>query len=261
LLAAYLLGAGFSLAALFTDLVVAGPLYRSAPYIVGPLPGPLMAPYAGFFWLEVVGDTVGLIIGYRAALFPSLRRQILYLLTPIGLLVLDGILNWAIILSRDTGRIPPELINLLLILAGFLYADAVLRYGSFAGRPVARRDLFYSLLAAAVGLAALYLTVDRWLATYTPFPYPLATGILVVIVAVGFPAASRWLTAWLDKVLFRAEGQQRAIEAAQCALVTGYLARGRRDLARQQVARWRVALEELDVEPSPEIVGLWQKVE
>jgi DNA-binding SARP family transcriptional activator len=52
-----------------------------------------------------------------------------------------------------------------------------------------------------------------------------------------------------------------ADETAHRALVLSYLARGRRDLARRQVARWRQALDELDLEPSPEVTALWQMVE
>ena len=43
--------------------------------------------------------------------------------------------------------------------------------------------------------------------------------------------------------------------------VLGYLARGRRDLAAQQVARWRAALDELHLEPSEEARALWRTVE
>jgi DNA-binding SARP family transcriptional activator len=52
-----------------------------------------------------------------------------------------------------------------------------------------------------------------------------------------------------------------ADDPAQRALVLGYLARGRRDLARRQVARWRQALAELEVEPSPEARQVWNLVE
>jgi DNA-binding SARP family transcriptional activator len=210
---AYLLSAGFALAALFTNLLVAGPLYRPPPLIIGPLPGPLMQLYAGFFALGVIGGTAGLIVGYRATLSPSLRYQILYFLIPTGMVILSGVVNWIIVLTQDVNRIPHEVGDALLILAAFFYASAVLRYGSFVGRPMARRDLFYSALAAAVGLVALYLTqtLDHWLAAYTPFPYPLTTGILVMAIAVTFPVVRPWATTRLDRLLFRAERQQRTM--------------------------------------------------
>ncbi len=211
LLPAYLLSAGFALTALTTNLLVAGPLYRPPPLIIGPLPGPLMYVYAGFCALEVIGATVGLIAGYRVTLSPSLRHQILYLLIPTGLIILSGVIDWMIVLTQDANRIPHELSDGLLILAAFFYASAVLRYGSFVGRPMARRDLFYSALAAAAGLVALYLahTLDHWLAAYTPFPYPMATGILVMAIAIAFPVVRPWAMTRLDKWLFRAERQQR----------------------------------------------------
>jgi DNA-binding SARP family transcriptional activator len=208
---AYLASIVFALGALFTDLLVAGPLYRPLPYIIGPLPGPMMGLFATFFSVEVIGGTFGLIISYRLARSPSLRRQILYLLVPTGLVILSGVLNWIIVLTEDADRIPHELGDIFFILGAFFYANAVLRYGSFVGRPTARRDLFYSALAASLGLSAIYLTLtlDRWLVSYTPFPYPLTTGMLVVIIAVGFPVIRRQATMWLDGLFFGAERRQQ----------------------------------------------------
>ena len=50
-------------------------------------------------------------------------------------------------------------------------------------------------------------------------------------------------------------------EAAQRALVYSYLSRNRRDLARQQVAHWRHALEDLELKPPPQVEALWQRVQ
>jgi DNA-binding SARP family transcriptional activator len=52
-----------------------------------------------------------------------------------------------------------------------------------------------------------------------------------------------------------------AEEMARRALVLGYLARGRRDLAARQVVRWREVLDELNLEPSEEVRALWRMVE
>jgi hypothetical protein len=54
---AYLVSAALASAALFTGLVVAGPLYRPPPHIIGPLPGPLMPFCTAFFALEVIART------------------------------------------------------------------------------------------------------------------------------------------------------------------------------------------------------------
>jgi DNA-binding SARP family transcriptional activator len=213
LLLAYLSGAVLAWAALFTDLLVAAPLLRSSPYIIGAIPGPLMYVFLGLFGLEVTAGIAGLVAGYRATHSPSLRRQILYLLIPSALALLSGVANWIIVLTLSTDQIPFELGDILLILAAFFFAGAVLRYGAFAGRPIARRDLFYWVLAAAAGLSALYLALvlDQQLMAHTPFPYPLAMGIMAIVIAVSFPVASRWAALWLDRVFFRVEGQQRAM--------------------------------------------------
>jgi hypothetical protein len=65
-----------------------------------------------------------------------------------------------------------------------------------------------------------------------------------------FPLRWKWVTA-----------VEPAEEMAHRALVLGYLARGRRDLARQQVARWRAVLDELHLGPAEEARALWRMVE
>jgi DNA-binding SARP family transcriptional activator len=170
-----------------------------------------MPLYAGFFALEVMVGLAGLIAGYRTTPSRSFRRQILHLLVPTGLIVLAGILNWTIVFAGDADQIPHEWGSALLIAAGWSYARAVLRYGSLVGHPLDRRDLLYSIVGAATGLVILYLTTtfDRWLAVYTPLPFPVTTSLLVLVVAVGYPSISRWLTRRLDRLLFPAERRRR----------------------------------------------------
>jgi DNA-binding SARP family transcriptional activator len=62
---------------------------------------------------------------------------------------------------------------------------------------------------------------------------------------------------YLEKLL----AVEPADETAQRTLVAGYLSRGRRDLARRQVVRWRETLAELSLKPSPEARALWRIVE
>lgn len=208
---AYLVNTGLALAALFTDFLVAGSLQRPSLYIIGPIPGPLMYVLTGLFVVEVASGTAGLIAGYQAAHSPSLRRQILYLLTPAGLTILSSVAAWTIVLTKDTGRIPPELVTIPLIAAAIFYVRAVLGYGSFVGRPLARRDVVYSILSVTFGLIALYLTVtlDSWLNTFTPFSYPIITGILVIILAASFPVVSRWGMRQLDRWFFPTQRKRR----------------------------------------------------
>jgi len=44
-------------------------------------------------------------------------------------------------------------------------------------------------------------------------------------------------------------------------LVLGYLAQGRRDLARRQIIRWQQAMAELDIDPSPDVLALWDMIQ
>ncbi len=212
---AYLFSTGLALAALFSDLLVSGLLYRPRRPVLGPVVGPLMYAFAGFFVLVVAGGVAGLVTGYRTTRFPSLRHQIRHLLIAVGFMISSGLIAWySVLLVTDVGRALPAWVDGLMIGAGFLYIRAVLRYGLFIGRPMARQELFYSLLTTAVGLVALYLTLtlDRWLMTYyMPVPYPLATGMLVVTIALSFPVLSPWVTVRLDQALFRAEAQQRVM--------------------------------------------------
>jgi DNA-binding SARP family transcriptional activator len=210
---AYVCSIGCALAVLFTRLLVAGPLFRSPSDIIGPLPGPLMYAFLGLFMLQVVSGTSGVIAGCRATLSPSRRRQSLYLLIPIGLMALSGLVDWIIVLTQDMAAVPHELGDAMVILAGFFFTGAVLRRGSLVGRPTGRRELFYSALAATVGLAILYLTLglDQQLRTLTPVPYPLVTGLTVVILAISLPVIGPWIVNRLDNQLFRSEARQRAM--------------------------------------------------
>ncbi|HET8671460.1 MAG TPA: BTAD domain-containing putative transcriptional regulator, partial [Candidatus Saccharimonadales bacterium] len=62
---------------------------------------------------------------------------------------------------------------------------------------------------------------------------------------------------YLEKLL----AVEPADETAHRALVLGYLARGRGDLARRQIGCWRQVLAEFDLEPSPEARTIWSMVE
>jgi hypothetical protein len=213
LIPAYLISGSLALTALFTYWLIGGFRYQSAPHIVSPLPGPLMFFHALFFLFEIILGTVGLIASYRGASSPSLRYQIIYLLIPTCLVFVSGLAHWPMLLAKDLDYLPHELPDALLVLAAFFGAKAVVRYGSFTGRPLPLRNLFYSALAAVAGLIALYLTLslDQRLMPHTDFPYPPATGLLILAVAAGFPVFSQWVTGWLDRWLFPKEQEQQAL--------------------------------------------------
>lgn len=210
---AYLLSILLAIAVLFTNQVIAGPLYRVAPHVIGPMPGPLMPVLAGFSLLEVLGSMAGLIAMYRITPSLTLRHQLAYLLVPTGLILVSDVIHWFIILSQESFPIPHEVPDALLVLAAFFYARVVVRYGSFLGQPLTRRGVFYTTLAAMGGLLILYLAwqLDHWLMIYMNVHYPLATGILVLSLAVSFPLISDWITKRLDAWLFRGDQQQRTL--------------------------------------------------
>ena len=213
LLPAYLLSVGFALLALFTDLLVAGHLHFPAPHSVSYTPGPFMVFYTGFFILELLGAVVGLVSSYRLTRSPSYHQQIVYLLIPTILVLLGSIIHWITLLTETAPQIPHELPDALLVLGAVLYARTVVQYGSFVGRPLAWRSMFYSTLATVAGLTALYLTLtlDQWLTGYTTLPYYLVTGLLVLILATTFPTVSQWLTERLDQWFFRVERRQQEL--------------------------------------------------
>jgi DNA-binding SARP family transcriptional activator len=207
---AYLGSAGLALAALFTDLLVAGPVYRPPPHTIAPLPGPLMRVYGAFTALEIVIGVVGLVVNYRATLSPFSRHQTRQLLLSTGLIILSSVVNWVIVLTGDAERIPHELADASLIAAGCLYAQAVLQYGSLIGRPLNKRTMLYSALGGASLLLALYLglALDGRLAAYLPFPLLGTISLLVLVVVVGYAPAKRWVTERLDRLLFHAHRQR-----------------------------------------------------
>jgi len=244
---AYLLATAGTLAALFTDLVVAGPLYRPAPNpTIGPLPGPLMKVSAGIFWLEVFVGVAGVVVAYRTARSRTFRRQVRYLLLPLGFLISGVVVAWIISLSSDrTGRVPRELIDIGLILAAFLFAHAVLQYGSATGRPVAWRSVFYLMLYTVAGLTVAYLctTLDRFLATYTIYPYPVSTGLLILILAAAGPALHWRVVQRLDRSLFPHAHRQRVSLQRWTEELTGIT-----DPSQFQADLLRATCEELGVQ-------------
>jgi DNA-binding SARP family transcriptional activator len=212
---AYVSSAGLAIAALVSDWLIAGVMDRSAQLFVEPLPGPLMILFSGLSGVIGLTGVIGLAAGYRAAPQPFLRRQFLYVLIPSGLTLSSGLLTWLTLLIRPGLSIPREWADLLLLAAGLLYAHAVLRHSLFMNGPTAWRDLFYALSSAVAGLLLVYLTfsLDYRLERYTSFPYPLITGLLVVVIAAGFLPASHWLATRLDQAFFPAEHWQRGVAA------------------------------------------------
>ncbi|RPI34092.1 MAG: hypothetical protein EHM70_04020 [Chloroflexota bacterium] len=214
LLPGYLAGAVFAISALFTNLFVAGPLYRQPADIIGPLMGPVMPIFAVLFMTQMGFGTAGLVVGFFSTPSPSTRRQILSLLAPIILCVMSTIANWVIVLTENTGSIPHEIGDVLIILAAFFFANAVLGYGSVSGQPVRRRYMLYSLLIVLSVLAILYpiSVLDRILLSNQVVRYPLVTGILVLILVVGFPDVYRWVTTGLDRLFFGSKSARHHID-------------------------------------------------
>ena len=200
LVPAYLTSVFWAYAALFTNLVVDGFLHRPSPSPLAPHPGPLMPLVATAFAAEVLVALVCLAVAYGRIQSSSLRRQMRQLSLPIAVLVAGAIAAWAVVLTEGGGGIPRQLIDVTLLTAGFLLARAVLRHGTPVGRPLSWRCIVYASLTAVVLLGTLHLTIilDRTLTSHTPFPYPLTTGILFLVVAVGGVPIARWMMRHLD---------------------------------------------------------------
>jgi DNA-binding SARP family transcriptional activator len=213
LLPAYLLSAGIAGLALLNDFFVADYLYRPASYLINHMPGPFLGIYTSFVVLITAGSTIGLLVSYYSHYSPSLRQQVIYLLIITALVFLESVIHWLPTLTKTSDQIPHLISDMLLIIMAILYTQAVIRYGSFVGHPLARRNLFYSTLATIIGLLALYLTLslDQWLIGYTSWPYYLATGLLVLILATNFQAFSQGLTKRLDGWFFADERRQQEL--------------------------------------------------
>lgn len=213
LTAAYLPGLMLAWLTVFTQFIVAGPLYTVAPHITKPIPGPLMPVGAAIFMLQLLVGIGGLYSCYKKTLSASFRRQVFTLFISAVLVMLASLIYWIDILTAEGRLIPHELPDVLLLVAAFLSTGVVVRYGSFVGRPVTRRSLFYSALVAGGGLLLVYLTlsIDQRIMQYTAFPYPLVTGILLLAVVVGYPAIQGWLTGKIDRWFFQSERQQQEL--------------------------------------------------
>ena len=197
------------------DWVIAGFHYNSPPHIVGIEVGPLLPVFAGLFTVQIIGGAIGLLANYRAKQATSYHFQLRDLMWATGMALAGSLLHWGTVVG-GVDFFLHETPDALLVVAAVLFISGVIRHGAFVGRLMPRRRLFYSVLTGVIGLFVLYitLTLDQWLTTYTTFPYPLATGVLVLLLVTTFPTLSHWLPRQLDRVLFQPEYQERQINLA-----------------------------------------------
>jgi len=195
LVTVYTVTVGLVLFALFTDLLVAGPLFRAPELILGPKPGPLMPFFTVSFGVSVGLANLGLLTSYRQQPDPAVRRQIQFLVLPVIMLILAAAMNFIIILTSDTGRIPHEIGDALGILAAVFLGRAVLLHGVYTGETLSRREVLAANLLVLGGLVVVAFTtaLDRWLAVHVPIPVPLSTMVLVLGLIIAFPHIQRWI--------------------------------------------------------------------
>ena len=200
----YIGGTFFAGTSLLTNWLIAGPLLRPAPNIIGPIPGPLMPMLVVFYTVVTLSGTISLILTYRTARSPSLRRQIFYLLLPTILLIASAAISWVLILTLNLGSIPHEIGDLLAILSGFFFAKAIMDYGSFLGRPLAWRNLLYASVGVILTLALFYpaILIDFQLMSAHVTHFPLATILLIIAFSASFPILRKVIIYTLDRLFF-----------------------------------------------------------
>ncbi|MCB0174163.1 MAG: hypothetical protein KDJ97_26855, partial [Anaerolineae bacterium] len=213
LLTVYIVSSGLVLMMGLTDRLLLDHLHPEAPHIIAPAPGPLLISVVGFFTTQLVFGAWGLFASYRTTISRPLRRELFFLFVVTGVVLLGSSIHWIILFTEGGDAIPHELPDALLLAAGLLYLQAIIRHGSVVAQPLARRSLFYRTFSVGLGLIAFYLSLslDKWLMKYTDYPYPVATGVLVLILAFGLPGIHRRMIAYLDRRLFKADQQQDAL--------------------------------------------------
>lgn len=219
LIPAFGLTALFFVAALFTEWLVAGRLYRADDKILGPLPGPLMNVYAAYFGSIVVLVIAGLIAGYRSTRVPAVRRQTLLMLLPTLLLILVTGYNMIVVVLKAKGAVPHVIGNLIFILAAFSFAQAVLRHGALVGHAIDWRSFGFSgLMTILIMLALILITqADLYLMNYSPLPLPVLTLATVLVAMISFPLLNRWTVEWINRLFTSAAPQSKAIKTLYSA--------------------------------------------
>ncbi|MEZ4641546.1 MAG: histidine kinase N-terminal 7TM domain-containing protein [Chloroflexota bacterium] len=198
---AYLLTIVFVALVLGSSLIIESPFYFEGVERYAVNPGLLTPFYVGYTVTAVAAGLITLIVAYVHYSVPTLRRQIRSILFPTGLTLFFIGLGAIIIFTHNAFL--AQFISLPFILPGIFYANAVLRYGSFTGRPIARRELYFAIISLVVmGCAVLpTIVIDRWLWEYTQIRQFVASNIVAVFLLIVFPAAQRWLLREIDRWL------------------------------------------------------------
>jgi hypothetical protein len=200
----YFTSATFALSSLFGKQMIAGTLMRAPGGIIGPLPGPLMPMYAIFTIVLFGYSTIGLIVSWFGAQSSFLKRQITYLLIPTAFFIAFLIVNWIVLLTADTDLVPHELGDLIILSVGIFFAHAVLEYGTLTGRSYHRKSLIFlsGLVVMLLGLFFLAYRFDQSIRTFTPYPIPIFSIILLVILLAGMPVLFNFIRAiWFQYIL------------------------------------------------------------
>lgn len=200
----YLISIIFALSSLFGMQMIAGTLIRAPGGVIGPLPGSLMPVYAIFTIALFAYTTVGLIVSWFQGRSSFLKRQITYLIIPTTLFVAFLIVNWIVLLTADKNLVPHEFGDLIILSVGIFFAHAVIEYGTLTGRSYHRKSLIFliSLIVLLLGLFFLAYRVDQSISTFTPYPFPIFTIILLVILLAGMPVIFNSIrTIWFQYIL------------------------------------------------------------
>lgn len=207
----YMVSAGFVLACLFSQFVLSGMVYQGAEQIFTPLFGPGILLFGVYFLIMSLVSSGSLIYALRKAHSIYLRRQILSLLTPLFLLLAAAVINWFLLVFQIEWQLLPFiLVDVLVILATFIFASVIVQFGSVTGRPGAIRSMFFTLMGTLLALIVLSssLAVDLYLSNLIGGPLPLVTSLLITALIAGYPVFVDGLS-WLQHRFFlRGEAAQ-----------------------------------------------------
>lgn len=192
--ASYLASLAFAAFALFTDLLVAGPLYRVGGFVIGPQTGPLMSLFMLFLATSIVWGNIVLALSFYQSDDQQHRQQIIHMAIPFVLLVVITLYNATMIITEDNGENFPHYVSDVLILSLVVFlARAVLLRRENVEISLGRRDLisFCGSILALVVAVVLTSSIDHHISHMLPFPIPLATATLMSTVFLAFPVLQK----------------------------------------------------------------------
>ncbi|MFQ5612473.1 MAG: GAF domain-containing protein [Anaerolineae bacterium] len=174
------------------------------------VPGDLAPLYHFTILVVYLFSLNGLVLGYRYAQRPVVKRQLVRILLPtFAGLAATLVLN--VTSASFPEPVPHQFADLLLVMMAFGYAWAIAQHGAIVEQPLPRRDFIYLALLVSLSVAVLWLSflLDQQLAGNFLVPLPFVTIIAAVSITTMLFVTQSHVLPTLEKLFFKERYEQR----------------------------------------------------